>query len=541
MNQPRSHSRQVKLVPLALCICATLPGSGGLHAASANSADGATEDRLSTFSNGVFGAPANTRAHSHDLAAFFAHLDDRSRMAMSPPQPAATRSVSTCADSGTGSLRAAIGLAGTGDVIDMSQLACSTITLASDLGLITVADITLRGPTAHTLTIDAAHHVAFLHTGHGTLTVSDLAVKNGNYGLGGCIATVGNASLTRVTVSSCVAIGYGSNAFGGGVFVAGNLTLASSTLSGNTAGNRCQVLLCRPQERPAAIDAVSLTGGGGAYVIGNATITASTISGNVSICAQRAAAGALFVAHDATLTTSTISGNTVSAPNTLQELGGGIVMYGATTLNATTVDSNHASVGGGVVAGGPTTVGALTLLQSTVSTNSAASAGGVLCGNPVFNLNNSTVAFNLADGIGGGGIVLSRTGALQLKAQSSIVGKNSVDIGATLAADIARSQAAVTMTGANNLVVAVDGAITLPAGTLRSDPQLASLAANGGPTRTHALQSTSPAVNTGNNNSNVTFDQRGSDFCRVSGVRADIGAYERQSGCDSIFRNGFDP
>jgi hypothetical protein len=541
MNCATLRKRSFKLAPLALYICANLPGPNGLQAASRDVADGAAEDHLSRFSESILGTPADAREHSHDLAAFLARLANRSAAAMMPPQPAATRTVSTCADSGTGSLRAAIGLAGTGDVIDMSQLACSTITLASNLPLIAVADITLRGPTAHALTLDAAHHAALLHTGHGTLTVSDLALKNGNYGLGGCIATVGNASLTRVTVSSCVAIGYGSNAFGGGVFVAGNLTMASSTLSGNTAGNRCSVVLCRPEEQPAAIDAVTLTGGGGAYVIGNATIAASTISGNVSICAQRAAAGGLFVAHDATLATSTITGNTASAPNTLQELGGGIVMYGATTLNSTTVDGNHASVGGGVVAGGPSTTGALTLLQSTISTNSASSAGGVLCGNPVFNLNNSTIAFNLADGMGGGGIVLQRTGALQLKAQSSIVGKNTVDIGATLAADIAKSQATVTMTGANSLVVAIDAAITLPPGTLRSDPQLASLAANGGPTRTHALQSTSPAVNTGNNSGNLAFDQRGAGFCRVSGAKTDIGAYERQAGCDSIFRNGFDP
>ncbi|MEO5561760.1 MAG: choice-of-anchor Q domain-containing protein, partial [Dokdonella sp.] len=149
----------------------------------------------------------------------------------------------------------------------------------------------------------------------------------------------------------------------------------------------------------------------------------------------------------------------------------------------------------------------MTLLQSTISTNSAASAGGVFCGNPIFNLNNSTVAFNLADGMGGGGIVLSRAGTLQLKAQSSIVGKHAVDIGATLSADIARSQATVTMTGANDLAVAVDPAIAPPAGTIRSDPQLASLAANGGPTRTHALQSTSPAINGGNNSGNLTFGQ----------------------------------
>ncbi|MEO5561759.1 MAG: hypothetical protein ABIO49_17350 [Dokdonella sp.] len=94
--------------------------------------------------------------------------------------------------------------------------------------------------------------------------------------MGRCIATVGNASLTRVSVSSCVVIGYSSHAFGGGVFVAGNLTMASSTLSGNTTGNRRSVVLCRAQEQPATTDAVALTGGG-VYVVGNATVTGRTM------------------------------------------------------------------------------------------------------------------------------------------------------------------------------------------------------------------------------------------------------------------------
>ena len=59
------------------------------------------------------------------------------------------------------------------------------------------------------------------------------------------------------------------------------------------------------------------------------------------------------------------------------------------------------------------------------------------------------------------------------------------------------------------------------------DPRLGSLSANGGPTQTHALLEDSPAIDAGDPtvlDTDPTTDQRG--FPRVSGARADIGAFE---------------
>ena len=71
---------------------------------------------------------------------------------------------------------------------------------------------------------------------------------------------------------------------------------------------------------------------------------------------------------------------------------------------------------------------------------------------------------------------------------------------------------------------------------------LASLAANGGATLTHALLPESPAIDTGNNASALDFDQRGTGFPRFAGIATDIGAFEVQpSSGDRIFTNGFDP
>jgi hypothetical protein len=70
---------------------------------------------------------------------------------------------------------------------------------------------------------------------------------------------------------------------------------------------------------------------------------------------------------------------------------------------------------------------------------------------------------------------------------------------------------------------------SLPLDTLHADPHLRALAYNGGPTRTHALDAASPAIDAGDNPTNLLFDQRGTDFPRVSGAAADIGAFEVQA------------
>jgi hypothetical protein len=52
---------------------------------------------------------------------------------------------------------------------------------------------------------------------------------------------------------------------------------------------------------------------------------------------------------------------------------------------------------------------------------------------------------------------------------------------------------------------------------------------NGGPTRTHALDAESQAIDEGANPRSLANDQRGAAFDRVVGTRADIGAFELQT------------
>ncbi len=61
--------------------------------------------------------------------------------------------------------------------------------------------------------------------------------------------------------------------------------------------------------------------------------------------------------------------------------------------------------------------------------------------------------------------------------------------------------------GSNHLIGSSN--MVLPPGTLRSDPRLAPLANNGGPTLTHALMADSPAIDMGSNPAGLSYDQRG--------------------------------
>jgi hypothetical protein len=92
-----------------------------------------------------------------------------------------------------------------------------------------------------------------------------------------------------------------------------------------------------------------------------------------------------------------------------------------------------------------------------------------------------------------------------------------------------------TLFSDHSLLGTVEGTtLTDEGGTIEGQvPVLGPLAANGGPTRTHALLTGSPAIDhgpvpvpvfTGN-----AFDQRGAGFLRVVDGTVDIGAYEVQA------------
>ena len=230
------------------------------------------------------------------------------------PVAAATLQVTNCNDSGTGSLRAALALAHSGDIVNLTALTCSTISLATGELLVTVNDLTLQGPGKDALTIAGGrtpgHSYSVLdHVGRGTLRIDALMVTD-NQALteSRCVRSgFGTISLDRSTVTDCS---------GGGVFAHG-LVARDSTIS-------------RSYQGVTALDNVSITG--------------STISGNWS---RRCAGLLLGPATSVLISNSTISGNAAHGGLGFygySDYGAGCIIGGATITNSTVANN----LGGGL-------------------------------------------------------------------------------------------------------------------------------------------------------------------------------------------------
>ena len=127
-----------------------------------------------------------------------------------------------------------------------------------------------------------------------------------------------------------------------------------------------------------------------------------------------------------------------------------------------------------------------------------------------------------SDEIASGGGIASLIGS-PLLLQSSIVANNFVgahrnDLSGNFDAE-----------SSHNLVRHVGDVVGISAGhenLLGVNPRLRPLRDNGGPTKTHALQPASPAIDAGSNPRALNTDQRGEGFPRTRGEATDIGAFE---------------
>lgn len=433
-------------------------------------------------------------------------------------RPAATVPVTSCADDGSaGTLRAIVGSAVDGDTVDLSALTCSQITLTSGEIDVAAPNLTIQGPGAKTLSINAGgSNRAFYHdagSDGGTLTIADVTVTNGYYfddyllASGGCVFSTGSVTLSGAAVTNCKAVGKYSG--GGGVYASDDITLTNSTVSGNQSlGNVSKYSGYKYGPTPGGQ-------GGGLYAGGNVTISKSTISNN--------------------------RGELTSGSSYFNR-GGAVFAFGAITVSDSAIVNNQAisttggGIGGSIFANDDSST--LVITNSTISGNQADGGGGVLSIGPLA-LANSTVAFNIAKSDwGAGGIADLHEAAYGTSTiNSSIVAKNS---GTGAFGDADFGSYGYTVGGANNLIIAASGE-DLPADTLSDDPLLLPLADNGGPTLTHALGAGSPAIDAGNNSMELEFDQRGEPYARVVGNAADIGAFESAGDdLDVVFRNGFD-
>lgn len=373
---------------------------------------------------------------------------------------------------------------------------------------------------------------------------STVRLNHARSGSGGGIATDGALSLRRTTVTGNSSVVGGGGGSGGGIHQGGSqaMDLIDSVISLNQA---------RSSEDAGA--------GGGVFTQSGSTVTltGTTVAGNVAegvVDGNESRGGGLYVAFGSswTITRSSVSGNSAgSASGNTPGAGGGIYSLDAELriTDSTVADNRAEGRGGGLNLTGSDT---LTMASSTLSGNHAAGDGGGLLSQDRGFITNSTVSGNSSDDDGGG--VSQREQALDV--DSTTFSGNSADdlgdgihvIGSSTRVEV--RQTVFANATAENCHLGPGGEETEPPTIvsrghnlengdscgLRSggdlvnrNPQLGALAENGGPTRTHALAPSSPALDAGKPQGAggcppPATDQRG--VRRPQGARCDIGAFE---------------
>jgi subtilisin family serine protease len=506
--------------------------------------------------------------------------------------PPHTLTVTSTADSGAGTLRAALASAVNGDTVDASGV--SGAILLTSGALLVSNNVTILGPGPASLAVDGNAAGRSFNISGTAVTIAGLTITNG-MASGSFPANCGGGIYTgpgTLTVSNCAFSGNSASGWGGGIF--GNhsiLTVSACTFNGNSVvdggggifnnavfgGATLSVSNCSFSGNSAS-DAGGW-GGGAVYnnpqASGNGTaqLVNSTLSGN----SAPYGAGIFNDGHNGGSATLTVSNCTLSN-NSASGNGGGIFNHGYTgsatlTVSASTLSGNWASnnVGGGIFNNGYSGNATLTVRASTLSGNSAGGAGAGIYNNSkssgtgTVQIATSTLSGNLAGG-DGGGIYNDGTssGRATLTVKASTLSGNSagsgnggairnngaggsasVELGSsilkagTLGGNIANLSGAVSSDGFNLSSDDGGGFLTSVTDQVNTEPMLGPLQDNGGPTFTHALLPGSPAIDKGKNFTGSASDQRGLPRTMDSpcianapgGDGTDIGAFEVQQPC----------
>jgi hypothetical protein len=317
----------------------------------------------------------------------------------------------------------------------------------------------------------------------------------------------------------------GALGYGGAIYNLGTLALTNCTFSGNTASGGSAgsggAAGNGPFAGSAGRGAAGASGCGAAiYSAQSVTVVNCTFSGNSAQSGSSSAGG-----------TDVSSGNGVNGPRGSDSLGGGVFSQGSGTFvnctfyNNTVVAGNGGDGGDAIVAGAHTagnggnggngTGGGLYNTGAVAVVNCTFSGCGAVGGTNGVAGGGSFTGSDGSPGRGRGGDIAQGSGTFAL--QNSILGASSAG---TNAYDTSASR--ITDAGFN---ISSDSSLNLSGTSLKNtDPKLGSLANNGGPTQTIALQTDSPALNRVPTALSPATDQRG--VRRPQGAACDIGAYE---------------
>jgi hypothetical protein len=215
---------------------------------------------------------------------------------------------------------------------------------------------------------------------------------------------------------------------------------------------------------------------------------------------------------------STVRGNTTQLVD-----GGGLYAFFNTTVSveASTIEGNTA----GNVGGGIRSLGHMTLTNTTLSGNTSIAwyGGAAFHTDGVLELLNSTVAANVSPASAPAALFVGTFTAAgaTLRLTNTIVDGNT----SGCFAGFFGSGPVVLASGGHNVGSDATCNLTAPGDQPGTSSLLGPLAANGGPTATHALLAGSPAIDAADAAVCPPTDQRG--VVRPQGAGCDVGAFER--------------
>ena len=373
-----------------------------------------------------------------------------------------------------------------------------------------------------------------------TLTNTTIS-GNSSFFAGGGIRNVGDGAVADLTLTKCN-VSNNSSHSGGGIFNGGrgnngtaNAMILGTIFKGNFARDGA-ALFSQGDEDDGFGDVGTV----------QLVVTDSIFSGNTAerkvglVSGGSGAALANFGNATATITGSTISGNsgTFNGGIVNETFGGqATVMINNSTVNGNVITENPPSLGAGSIytlaIGGSV---AMTINNSTISGNAHV---GIFTaaqdGTANLLLNNSTIANNPGIGV----FNHAHPGAtVQVNVTNCLL---AADTSSTTIANV--DNASVVISHGYNLssdaaggdsTAGPGGLLNGPGDIRNTNPMIAPLQNNGGPTMTHALLDKSPAINAGDPNFNpylfnppLLYDQRGPNNPRIVKGRVDIGAYEK--------------
>ncbi len=412
----------------------------------------------------------------------------------------------------------------------------------------------------NTLTIDGAgrkitisgfgkYQVLAVDVG-ATLNLDDLTIAQGNSSTGGGILNFGGTlTVTNSTFSDNSA----PSGTGGGILnIGGTLAIKNGTFSGNSAGGTGGSNggggIDNEESGTVTVTNSTFSGNSSAYWGGGIENSAGTLTVTNSTFSDNGADNGGGIHNDSTLTIT----NSTFAGNSAEFYGGGIDDEGSSTLSVTnsTFSKNSAGDGGGIFnnsgatltvtnstflgasvrsdGGGIWNAGGATVSNSTFSGNGAPNAdgGGIFNDAGTLSVTNSTFSGDNAHKGGGGGIA---NGGGTATVANSIFAKSSsggdcfgtiTDGGYNISDDATCGFAVITAANGDKIGDGVTDA-HLALGTLAN---------NGGPTKTIALEAGSYAIDAiPIADCPLATDQRGAprpDPASPAETACDIGAFE---------------